>query len=115
MPVHHHHHHFIRPIIRQYADLHIHLHLAGQQGLTRTVTAALKSFHNTVTVTQVKYCKKTRKLEESIFSMLFLKTFKDAVFAVDGSALQTFITLSSEKLLSNASCAPSLKQFVLLL
>ena len=47
--------------------------------------------------------------------MLFLKTFKDAIFAVDGSALQTFITLSSEKLLSNASCAPSLKQFVLLL
>jgi len=41
--------------------------------------------------------------------VLFLKTFKDAVFAVDGSALQTFITLSSEKLLSNASCAPSLK------
>jgi len=64
VPVHHHHHHrhhFIRPIIRQYADLHIHLHLAGQQGLTRTVTAALKSFHNTVTVTPVKYCKKNEK------------------------------------------------------
>ena len=29
-----------------------------------------------------------------MFSMLFLKTFKDAKFVVDGNAFQTFITLS---------------------
>jgi len=28
--------------------------------------------------------------------MLFLKTFKDAKFTVDGSAFQTFITLSTK-------------------
>jgi len=28
--------------------------------------------------------------------MLFLKTFKDAKFAVDGNAFQTFITLSTK-------------------
>jgi len=38
----------------------------------------------------------TRKLENSIFSMLFLKTFKDAKFTVDGSAFQTFISLSTK-------------------
>ena len=32
------------------------------------------------------------KLEKSTFSMLFLKTFKDAKFVVDGNAFQTFIT-----------------------
>jgi len=31
-----------------------------------------------------------KKLEKSIFSMLFLKTFKDAKFVVDGNAFQTF-------------------------
>jgi len=30
-----------------------------------------------------------------IFSMLFLKTFKDAKFVVDGNALEAFITLST--------------------
>jgi len=29
--------------------------------------------------------------------MLFLKTFKDAKFVVDGNAFQTFITLASVK------------------
>ena len=29
--------------------------------------------------------------------MLFLKTFKDAKFLVDGNAFQTFITLSTKK------------------
>jgi len=38
----------------------------------------------------------TRKLEKSIFSTLFLKTFKDAKFTVDGSALQTLINLSTK-------------------
>jgi len=41
--------------------------------------------------------------------MLFLKTFKDAKFVVDGNAFQTFITLSTKKLLSNASCASRFK------
>jgi len=39
--------------------------------------------------------------------MLFLKTFKDVKFTVDGSAFQTFITVN-EKLLSDASCASSM-------
>jgi len=41
-----------------------------------------------------KYYKR-EKLEKSIFSMLFLKTFKDAKFVVDGNALEAFITLST--------------------
>jgi len=39
----------------------------------------------------------TRKLERSIFSVLFLKTFRDVKFTVDGSAFQTYITLSTKK------------------
>ena len=48
--------------------------------------------------------------------MLFLKTFKEAKFTVDGSVFQTFITLQciNEKLLSNASCTSRLKQFILM-
>ena len=42
-----------------------------------------------------KYYKR-EKLDKSIFSMLFLKTFKDAKFVVDGNAFQTFITLSTK-------------------
>ena len=37
-----------------------------------------------------------RKLEKSVFSMLFLKTFKDAKYTVDGCAFQTLITLSTK-------------------
>jgi len=63
---------------------------AGQQGPTRTLTAALKhsikKLLGTYSTTQVKYYKQRRKLEKSIFSMLFLKTSKDIKFAVDGSA-----------------------------
>ena len=46
--------------------------------------------------------------------MLFLKTFKDAKFVVDGNAFQTFITLSTKNFLSNASCASRFKQFILM-
>jgi len=71
----------------------------GQQGQTRTLTAALirviKQLLGTYSITQVKYYK-MRKLEKSVFSMLFLITFRDAQFTVDGSALQTFITLSTK-------------------
>jgi len=39
----HHHHHFICPIIQQYSRLHrYNFRRAGQQGPTRTLTAALK-------------------------------------------------------------------------
>ena len=31
--------------------------------------------------------------------MLFLKTFKDAKFVVDGNAFQTFITLSTKNVI----------------
>jgi len=67
-----------------------------------------KTFNKTVTWYIFYHTSKilqTRKLGKSIFSMLFLKTFKDAKFTVHGSAFQTFITLSTKKLLSNASCA----------
>ena len=47
---HHHHHHFICPIIQQYAHLHEYdSRRAGQQGLIRTLTAALKRSIKTVT------------------------------------------------------------------
>jgi len=47
--------------------------------------------------------------------MLFLKTFKDAKFVVDGNAFQThFYYFINEKLLSNASCASRFKQFILM-
>jgi len=42
---HHHHHHFIWKIIQQYAHLHrYNFRRAGQQGPTRTLTAALKTY-----------------------------------------------------------------------
>ena len=37
-----------------------------------------------------------KKLEKSIFPVLFLKTFKDVKFTVDGSAFETFITPSTK-------------------
>jgi len=49
---------------------------------------------DTYSTTQLKYYKQTRKLENQSFLMLFLKTFKDATFTVDGGAFQTFITIS---------------------
>jgi len=60
--VYHHHHHFICPIIQQYAHLHrYNFRRAGQQGPTRTVTAALKrvikQLLDTYSTTQVKYYK----------------------------------------------------------
>jgi len=94
-----HHHHFICPIMQQYAHLREYdSRRAGQQGPIRTLTAALKRSIKTVTGcifyhTSKKYYKR-EKLDKTIFSMLFLKTFKDAKFVVDGNAFQTFITLS---------------------
>ena len=60
-----------------------------EQGQTRTQTAAIKrsirQLLGTYSITQVKYYKQTRKLEKSIFLMLFLKTFKNVKFTVDDS------------------------------
>ena len=71
------HHHFICPIIQQYAHLHEYdSRRAGQQGPTRTLTAALKRVIKTVTGYIFYHTGKIlqmRKLENSIFSMLFLK------------------------------------------
>ena len=59
----------------------IHFRRAGQQGPTRTLTAALKhsikQLMGTYSTRQIKYYNQTRKLEKSTFSMLFLKTVKD--------------------------------------
>ena len=52
----------------------------------KTVTGYIGLFYHTSKILQ------TRKLEKSIFSMLFLKTLKDAKFTVDGSAFQTLST-----------------------
>ena len=60
----------------------------------KTVTGYI--FYHTTKMLQ------TRKLEKSIFSTLFLKTFNDAKFTVDGSAVQTHYSVN-EKLLSNTS------------
>jgi len=84
---HHHHHHFICPLIQQYAHLHEHdSRRAGQQGPIRTLTAALKRSIKTVTGCIFYHTNKNitheKKLEKSIFSMLFLKTFKYAKFVV---------------------------------
>ena len=56
----------------------------------KTVTGYI--FYHTTNMLQ------TSKLEESIFSTMFLKTFNDAKFTLDGSALQTLIrpTLSTK-------------------
>jgi len=91
---------FICPIIQQYAHLHrYNVGRAGQQGPTRTLTAALKrvikQFWGTYSYHTSKILQ-TRKLEKSVFSMLFPKTFKDAKFTVNGNAFQTFITLSTK-------------------
>jgi len=76
----HHHHHFICPIIQQYAHLHrYNVRRAGQQGPTRTLTAALKRVIKTVTGYIFYHTSKilqTRKIEKSILSMLFLKHLK---------------------------------------
>jgi len=60
---HYHHHRFIWPIIQQYAHLHrYNFRSAGQQGPTRTLTAALKRVVKqllcTYSITQVKYYKR---------------------------------------------------------
>jgi len=54
-------------------------------------TVARNIFYHKSKILQTN--KKTRK---KIFSAVFLKTFKDVKFTVDGNAFQTFITLSSK-------------------
>jgi len=82
----HHHHHFICQIIQQYAHLREYdCRRAGQQGPIRTLTAALKTFNKTVTGCIFYHTNKNITNEKN-FSMLFLKTFKDAKFAVDVNA-----------------------------
>jgi len=46
------------------------------------VKRAIKQLPGTYSITEVKYHKR-EKLEKSIFSTLFLKTFKDVKFTVD--------------------------------
>ena len=83
----------------------------------RTLTAALKRPIKTVTGYIFYHTKKNitnEKTREINLSMLFLKSFKDAKFVVDGNALMPYIYYSvNEKLLSNASCASRFKQFIL--
>ena len=60
---HHHHRHFICPIMQQCAHLHrYNIRRPGQQGPTRTLTAALKRVVKqslgTYSITQVKYYKR---------------------------------------------------------
>ena len=79
------------------------LRRAGQQGLTRTLTAALERVIKQLpskSITQVKYYntnEKTRKI--NLFNAI-PKTVKDVKFTVDGTAFQTFITLSTKNFCS---------------
>jgi len=95
----HHHHHFICPIIQQYAHLHrYNFRRAGQQGPTRTLIAVHNTCNKTVAGHIFYHTSKilqTRKLQKSVFSTLFLKHLKMQNLQVDGSAFQTFITLST--------------------
>jgi len=103
-----HRHHFICPIIQQYAHFREYdSRRAGQQGPIRTLTAALKMFNKkqspvgAYSITQIKILQTRKKLDKSIFLMLFLKTFKDAKFVVDGNAVPDIYYSINEKLLSN--------------
>jgi len=78
----HHHRHFICPIIQRYAHLHrYNFRRAGQQGPTRTLTAALKRVIKqllgklTYSITQVKYYKRAKTSEISLFNAV-PKTFR---------------------------------------
>ena len=55
----------------------------------KTVTGYI--FYHTSKILQ------TRKLQKSIFRILFVKTSKGVTFTVDSSAFQTFITLPTKK------------------
>jgi len=72
------------------------LRRAGQQGPTRTLTAALKrvikQLLGTYSITQVKYNKQIRQLEKTSLLKSIPKTLRDVKFTVDCSAFQTFIT-----------------------
>ena len=67
---HHHHHLFVCPIIQQYAHLHrYNFRRAGQQGPTRTLTAArkrlIKQLLGIYSITQVKYYKRENSRNQS--------------------------------------------------
>ena len=72
--------------------------------MIRTLTAALKTFNKkTVTSGCIFYhtnknITNEKKLDKSIFLMLFLKTFKDAKFVVDGNAVPDIYYSINEKL-----------------
>jgi len=65
-------HFFVCLIIRACTSTSIHFRRAGQQGPTRTLTAALKrvikQLLGTYSIEQVKYYKQTRKLEKKSIS-----------------------------------------------
>ena len=82
------------------ASTSIQFRRAGQRGPTRTLTAASKTCNKTVTgyifyhtskILQTN--KKTRKI--NLFNAV-PNTFKDVKFTVDGSAFQTYITVSTK-------------------
>jgi len=92
--------HFICPIIHEYNLHEYNSTRAGQQGLIRTLTAALKRSIKTVTgcifyhiIIKILQTRNTREI--NLFNAI-PKTFTDAKFVVDGNAFQTFITLSTK-------------------
>ena len=90
------HHHFYLPNNTTVcASTSIQMRKAGQQGPTRTLTAALKcsikQLHNYYKG-KVLQNKKSRKI--NILNVV-RKAFKGVKFTVDGSAFQTFITHTS--------------------
>jgi len=92
-----HHHHFICPIVQQYAHLRQYSWEEQDSRSDKNTNSCPKRLIQQLLgrpTTQVKYYKQTRKLEKSIFSVLFLKIFKDVNCTVDGRAFQTFITVS---------------------
>jgi len=94
-------------IISLFAELYNSMHIcidfrrAGQQGPTRTLTAALKrsvkQLLGTYSITKVHITnEKTREIN---FFNAVPKTFKGAKFTVVGSAFQTLITLSTKMII----------------
>jgi len=105
---HRHHHHFICPIIQQYVHLHQYSLEEHDSKVRQEHSSCPKTCNKTVTGYIVYHTSKilqTRKPEKNLLFNAIPKTFKDVKFTVDGSAFQAFITLSTKKLLSNASCA----------
>jgi len=77
----HHHHFFIWPIIQQYAHLREHdSRRAGQQGPTRTLTAALKTFKKqslgAYSITQIKILQTRKTRQINLFNAIPKKHLK---------------------------------------